>query len=103
MQCNGIEIMNQKRINMEPLQNQIFIRWEEKIKWEMAGKPPVSPREFAIIELLVQGSTTKEIASHLNLSVGTIESHMNHIYEKLNINKANQLFQWYMTRLINSK
>ena len=38
-----------------------------------------------MLELLVQGETTKEIAARLHLSVKTVGTHRGHIMDKLNI------------------
>ena len=45
----------------------------------------ISDREKEVLQLLVEGKSTKEIASFLNLSVKTIESHRKNIMTKLNI------------------
>ena len=45
----------------------------------------ISDREKEVLQLLVEGKSTKEIASILNLSVKTIESHRKNIMTKLNI------------------
>ncbi len=45
----------------------------------------LSPREQEVLALLVQGMSDQEIAQALFLSVRTIQSHLNHLYEKLNV------------------
>lgn len=45
----------------------------------------ISDREKEVLQLLVEGKSTKGIASILNLSVKTIESHRKNIMTKLNI------------------
>ena len=46
---------------------------------------PLSERENEVLRLLAEGKNTKEIASLLNVSPKTIETHRQHIKEKLNI------------------
>jgi len=46
-----------------------------------------TPIEIRIANLIRQGKSTKEIASHLNLSSRTIDHHRYHIRKKLGINK----------------
>ncbi|MEB3755136.1 response regulator transcription factor [Acinetobacter sp. MD2(2019)] len=45
----------------------------------------LSKREYEILNLVAQGLSNKEIANHLNLSRYTIESHIKHIYRKLEV------------------
>ncbi|BET68296.1 response regulator transcription factor [Opitutales bacterium ASA1] len=61
-----------------------------------AGSPVdrLSDRELEVIQLIGRGLSTREIASTLNLSVKTIESHRAHIKEKLNLRNATELVQF---------
>jgi len=45
----------------------------------------LTPREEEILQLLSKGHVTKEIARVLEISVDTVNSHLKHIYEKLNV------------------
>lgn len=45
----------------------------------------LSPRESDILTLLSKGMRTKEIADHLSISPGTVNTHIRHIYEKLHV------------------
>jgi DNA-binding NarL/FixJ family response regulator len=45
----------------------------------------LSPREGAVLRLLAKGHRSKEIAEELNLSPGTVNTHVRHIYEKLHV------------------
>jgi len=51
----------------------------------------LSDRELAIFRLIGSGLTTREIASRVNLSVKTVESHRLHIKKKLGLASANEL------------
>lgn len=51
----------------------------------------VTKRERQVLKLLAQGSTSKEIADRLHLSVKTVGTHRNHIMEKLNIHSIAEL------------
>ena len=46
---------------------------------------PLTPRERQVMQLVAEGSTTKEVAKILNISFKTAESHRNHIMKKLGI------------------
>jgi len=51
----------------------------------------LTPRERAVLELLIAGKTSKEIAVDLDLSVRTVESHRAHIMEKMDVDTATKL------------
>ena len=46
----------------------------------------LTPRETQILECLVAGRTLKEAAAALGLSPHTVDTHLRHIYEKLQVN-----------------
>jgi len=69
-----------------------------------AGSSPLerlSDRELEVFELLGRGLSTREIAERLCVSIKTIESHREHIKEKLKLKNANELVQhatqWVMS------
>jgi DNA-binding NarL/FixJ family response regulator len=45
----------------------------------------LSPREQEVLRLLGQGNRNKEIAVQLSVSVGTVKTHLRHIYRKLSV------------------
>jgi DNA-binding NarL/FixJ family response regulator len=45
----------------------------------------LSPREREILQLVAEGKSSKEIATLLNLSVYTVETHRAHVMQKLNL------------------
>ncbi len=55
----------------------------------------LSKREDEIAELFAWGATKKEVASRLFISERTVEAHTRNIYEKLGINKINELSAWF--------
>ena len=56
--------------------------------------PVLTPREREVAQLLAEGRSTKEIAGRLFLSVKTIETHRQHIMEKLNISSIAELTKY---------
>ncbi len=46
----------------------------------------LSPREEAIVELLVCGLGDKDIARRLDIAVSTVRSHIDHAFRKLGVN-----------------
>ena len=51
----------------------------------------LTPREREIVQLLAEGKSTKEVASHLNLSVKTAETHRSNIMRKLGLHSVSEL------------
>jgi LuxR family maltose regulon positive regulatory protein len=46
---------------------------------------PLSERELEIFRLVNQGLSNSEIAAHLVLSIGTVKTHIHHIFGKLDV------------------
>lgn len=56
----------------------------------------LSSRERQVLQLIAEGKTNKEIATQLNLSVYTIDSHRGKIMEKLNLHSTGELVRFAM-------
>ncbi len=54
----------------------------------------LSGREREVLQLIAEGRTNKEIATRLNLSVYTIDSHRGKIMEKLNLHSTGELVRF---------
>ncbi len=54
----------------------------------------LSDRELEIVNMIGSGLPTRDIASKLNISIKTVESHRARIKEKLNLDNAIQLVQF---------
>ncbi len=54
----------------------------------------LSSRERAVLQLIAEGKTNKEIAGSLNLSVYTVDAHRGRIMEKLNLHSAGELVRF---------
>lgn len=52
---------------------------------------PLTARERQIAQLAAHGTTTRDIADQLNVSVRTVESHLAHAYTKLGVNGRREL------------
>jgi DNA-binding NarL/FixJ family response regulator len=53
--------------------------------------PNLTPREREVVQLLAEGKSTKEVASHLDLSVKTAETHRSNIMRKLGLHSISEL------------
>lgn len=56
----------------------------------------LSSREREVLQLIAEGKTNKEIATRLNLSVYTVDSHRGKIMEKLNLHSTGELVRFAM-------
>jgi DNA-binding NarL/FixJ family response regulator len=55
---------------------------------------PLSPRERSVVQLIGEGHSNKKIASILNLSVKTVETHRAAAHSKLNIRSTAELVRY---------
>ena len=54
----------------------------------------LSDRELQVFRFIAGGMTVRQIADKLVLSVKTIETHREHIKEKLNFKSSNELLRY---------
>ncbi len=59
---------------------------------------PLSPREWEVATLVAQEAKNRAIAEHLILAQRTIESHLERIYDRLEISNRAQLARWVTQR-----
>jgi LuxR family maltose regulon positive regulatory protein len=58
-----------------------------------AGLPePLSERELEVLQLIAAGKTNRQIATELFVSVGTVKTHVNNVYGKLEVHSRTQAF-----------
>ncbi len=61
----------------------------------------LTPKEIEVLRRLVEGDSYKLIAAHQNRSINTIEKHVRHIYEKLQVSsKGEAITKAYRDRLL---
>jgi predicted ATPase/DNA-binding CsgD family transcriptional regulator len=71
--------------------------WDDLVAQCLEPRPPRSPltrRESEIAELVAEGLTNVEIAHRLVLSRRTVESHVDHIKQKLSLGNRNEVIVW---------
>jgi DNA-binding CsgD family transcriptional regulator len=56
----------------------------------LAGRPQLTPRQWVIVQLLAAGRTNRQIAQSLSVSEGTVRSHLEHIFERLEVNSRTE-------------
>lgn len=58
---------------------------ELRTRREDEERPALSAREIDILRLAADGYASQRIANELHISVATVKTHLQHIYEKLNV------------------
>jgi DNA-binding CsgD family transcriptional regulator len=65
---------------------------------QAAAGYPLSPRELEVAILIAKGLKSKEVGNKLVILRGTVDKHMEHIYDKLGFASRAQLAIWLMER-----
>jgi DNA-binding NarL/FixJ family response regulator len=76
-----------------PMSSQIARRVVQSFREQNQGAAQLeslSQREEEILQQLSKGYSTKEIADHLSVSVNTVRTHLQHIYEKLHVRSRSE-------------
>ena len=65
-------------------------------RWERRRRPALllTRREREILELVREGLTNREIAARLVISAGTVRSHLENIFEKLDVHTRTAALAW---------
>lgn len=58
----------------------------------------LSPREQEVLHLLAKGHRSKDIAADLGIGLGTVNTHVRHIYEKLHVRSRAEAVAKFMGR-----
>jgi DNA-binding CsgD family transcriptional regulator len=56
----------------------------------------LTSRELQVMNLVLEGHSTKSLAAQLAISVETVRVHRRHIYAKLNVSSQAELFHWFL-------
>jgi DNA-binding CsgD family transcriptional regulator len=81
------------------------VSWAERARGELArigGRAPspldLTPTEGRVAELVAAGSTNREVADALFLSIHTVEANLKRIYRKLGIRSRTELASRFPSR-----
>ncbi len=61
----------------------------------LAGKYNLSPREQAVLKLVMKGENNQKIAETLFIAEGTVKAHLHNIYQKLGISNRTELLAFW--------
>jgi DNA-binding CsgD family transcriptional regulator len=80
------------------------MKWDELVAAGLAGPPgvddPLTPRQREIVELVAHGLSNVEIAERLYISRRTVESHLEHVKQRLGHESRNQVMAWALREAI---
>jgi DNA-binding NarL/FixJ family response regulator len=60
----------------------------------------LTDREREVLQLVAEGRTNKEVASMLNISLTTVETHRTHILQKLDLHSIPELILYAVRKRI---
>jgi len=92
---HAIRLVASNRIYISPGIGSVLV---DDLRHPSQDKGPALPlltaKEREVLQLVAEGKSTKEIASQLNVSVKTAETHRQHIMEKLGIHSVAELTKY---------
>lgn len=94
---NAIRVVHAGRRYLSQKIDEIVLDDYIQLRKVTAVKPPLdllSPREREVLQLVVEGKTSKEIADILNLSSKTVETYRSRLMQKLNLNGIPELVKF---------
>jgi DNA-binding NarL/FixJ family response regulator len=82
----AIDSVAQDKTYLSPsISRPVIDSYLERVGGQLSPLEQLTPRQREILQLIAEGRNTKEIASDLDISVKTIESHRLQLMERLNI------------------
>jgi DNA-binding NarL/FixJ family response regulator len=93
---SAVEALQSKRMFFTPRVNDLVLAgFLDKGHTISSSEPPslptLTPREREVTQLLAEGKSSKEVASALNLSTKTVETHRSNIMRKLSLHSIRDL------------
>jgi DNA-binding NarL/FixJ family response regulator len=93
---SAVDALQRNRMFFTPRVNDMVLagfldRGQTPTRGEAPRLPTLTPRESEVIQLLAEGKSSKEVASLLNLSTKTAETHRSNIMRKLGLHSIRDL------------
>ncbi|MEY2485303.1 MAG: hypothetical protein QOH39_951 [Verrucomicrobiota bacterium] len=91
----AIDSVAQDKIYLSPsISRTVIDSYLERVGAPLSPLEQLTPRQREILQLLAEGKNTKEVASNLDISVKTVESHRLQLMERLNIHDVPGLVRY---------
>ena len=95
---SAVEALRQRRPFFSSRVSEMLLQnYRGRQERPIAGDPPrsrLTAREREIVQLLAEGKTNKEVASSLNISIKTAETHRTNIMNKLDLHSVTELVRY---------
>ena len=78
-------VMNGETYLSPPISKQVVESYMNRVGDEQGSTVQLTPRQREILQLIVEGFSTKDIAARLHLSTKTVETHRTKLMERLDI------------------
>jgi DNA-binding NarL/FixJ family response regulator len=94
-----LRAIHEVKMGGAPMSSQIACRVVESFRKSARDQPKseiLSQREEEILKELSKGYSSKEIGGHLFISVATVNTHLQHIYEKLHVRSRTEAVLKYL-------
>jgi two-component system response regulator NreC len=88
----AIEEVARGGVYLSPRVSQVIV--EASLGRREIDADPLTPREREILQLIAEGSATKQVAAQLGISVKTAESHRARIMKKLDVHEVAGLVRY---------
>jgi two-component system, NarL family, response regulator LiaR len=84
--------LSKPKIEMVVIEKEVYVNRNENfvLDTSLVSQLELSKRELEILNLLAQGHSNQEIAAKLFVSISTIKTHLQNIFEKLDVKRRIQ-------------
>jgi two-component system, NarL family, response regulator LiaR len=84
--------LSKPKIETVVIEKEVYVNRNENfvLNTSLASQLELSKRELEILNLLAQGHSNQEIAAKLFVSISTIKTHLQNIFEKLDVKRRIQ-------------
>ena len=91
-------VVSGKKYLSDEITGMIIQGYLEPSDYDEEGNEELSEREIEILKLYAEGKSTREISEKLFISVKTVGTHKQHIFDKLNLNSNADLVKYALKR-----
>ena len=84
--------LSKPKIETVVVEKEVYINRNENfvLDTSLVSQLELSKRELEILNLLAQGHSNQEIAANLFVSLSTVKTHIQNVFEKLDVNRRTQ-------------
>jgi len=91
-------VVSGKKYLSDEITGMIIQGYLEPSEFDDEGNVDLSDREIEILKLYAEGKTTREISEKLFISIKTVGTHKQHIFDKLNFSSNADIFKYALKR-----